>query len=319
VGGYPNGTYQPAQRISRAEAMVIMAKAANLPLPTPAQADAILSRYTDASLVPTWARPAVAASLNANISANYPNANQIRPQDLATRGEVAVMADSLSSYIASGSRPAQNQTAQTAPPAQPVQPVQSTPGVLTGRVSVVPAETRFTGTLVTPVSSEINRVGDRVELRVDQPLVASDNVVVVPWGSTIIGQVSEVKPAGRTGRNGELRIRFSEIQAPDGRRLPIQGSIATETGTLEGGTTKVRIFRALGTTAVGAGLGAALGTAMGPLSGGKVGRGAIYGTALGAGVGAVGSAIQKGQEVVVPSGDRLEIKLDQPITIEAAQ
>jgi hypothetical protein len=37
---------------------------------------------------------------------------------------------------------------------------------------------------------------------------------------------------------------------------------------------------------------------------------------LGAGAGAVGAALQKGKDVTIASGDKLEIKLDQPITVQ---
>jgi hypothetical protein len=189
--------------------------------------------------------------------------------------------------------------------------------VLQGRISTVPANTLFTGTLSSGViSSELNRVGDTITLNVDQPLVSSDNRVIIPVGSQIRGKIVQIEAAGRTGKSAKLDIDFNEIVTPDGQNYMIQGSVATEDGLLHGGTTKGRVLKALGTTAVGAGLGAALGTAMGPLSGGKVGRGAIYGTALGAGTGAIAAALQKGKDVTISSGDKLEIKLDQPITVQ---
>jgi hypothetical protein len=188
---------------------------------------------------------------------------------------------------------------------------------LQGRISIVPAATKFTGTLSGAVSSEMSRVGDRVEIKIDQPLVSNDNTVIVPWGSFMTGSVTEVKAAGRLGENGSMKIRFSEIQTPDGRRIPIQAAVATENGILSGGDNKGRILRALGTTAIGTVSGAALGTAMGPLSGGSVGKGAIYGTAVGAGAGAVAAGLQKGKESVLQSGDKLEVILEAPISLEA--
>jgi hypothetical protein len=191
--------------------------------------------------------------------------------------------------------------------------------VLQGHIATVPANTRFTGTVTAPLSSELNKVGDTVTLTVDQPLVSTDNRVIVPVGSQIIGKVSMLEASGRTGRAAKMDVDFNEIVTPDGQRYQIQGSVATENGMLEGGTTKGRILKALGTTAVGAGLGAALGTAMGPLSGGEVGKGAIYGTAVGAGVGALAAAAMKGKDVTVTAGDRIEIKLDQPISVQVSQ
>jgi type IV secretory pathway VirB10-like protein len=150
-------------------------------------------------------------------------------------------------------------------------------------------------------------------------LLSSDNRVIIPVGSQIIGRVSQIEAAGRTGKAATMNINFDKIVTTDGQTYTIQGSVATTDGMLHGGTTKGRVLKALGSTAVGAGLGAALGTAMGPLSGGRVGRGAIYGTAVGAGVGALAAAAQKGKDVTVSSGDKLEIKLNQPITVQVNQ
>jgi hypothetical protein len=315
VSGYPNGTFMPNRSISRAEAMAVLANAARIPMPNDATINQTLSNYRDAGSVPNWARPAVAAVIQGGIYANEPSAgNAVDPMQPATRAEVAAMVENLrekANLATTAPGTTMGSTSMTTTPSGTL---------LQGRIATVPANTQFTGTIGSGViSSELNKVGDEVKLNVDQPLVSSDNRVIVPSGSQILGRISQIQPAGRTGKPASLDIDFYEIVTPDGQHYTIQGSVATEDGMLHGGTTKGRVLKALGTTAVGAGLGAALGTAMGPLSGGKVGKGAIYGTAVGAGAGAIGAAIQKGKDVTVSSGDKLEIKLDQPITVQVNQ
>lgn len=320
VSGYPNGQFMPSRSISRAEAMAILASAAQLQMPNEAAANQILSQYNDAFQVPAWARPAVAAAIQGGIFANNPSAgNTIQPLQPATRAEVAAMVQNLRE----GSNVARGGAQQTQPPGTYGSATVNQQGnqtTIQGRILTVPAQTAFTGTLTSPVSSELNKVGDTVVLRTDIPLVSSDgNHVIVPAGSQIVGQVSHVREAGRLERPAELNIDFTEIITPNGERYQIQASIATEDGMLRGDTTKGRILKTAGKTAVGAGLGAALGTAMGPLSGGSVGKGAIYGTAIGAGVGAAAAALDKGNAVTVTTGDQLQIKLDQPIIVQTAQ
>lgn len=318
VSGYPNGQFMPSRSISRAESMAILANAARIPMPSDASINQTLSQYRDAASIPTWARPAVAASIQAGIYANEPSAgNAIDPMKPATRAEVAAMVQNLRERLNLAGAPA-GQAGQTTGGMT----MGTTPGgtVLQGRVATVPANTKFTGTLSQGVlSSELNKVGDEIRLTVDQPLVSSDNKVIIPTGSQIIGRISQIQPAGRTGKPATMDIDFTQIVTPDGQSYTIQGSVATEDGMLHGDTTKGRVLKALGKTAVGAGLGAALGTAMGPLSGGKVGKGAIYGTAVGAGAGAITAAAQKGKDVTISSGDKLEIKLDQPINVQVNQ
>lgn len=321
VSGYPDGSFHPAQQINRAEALVMMGKAARLGTLDAETTAQILSRFSDEAATPAWAKPSVAATLRAGIQANYPIQNQLRPQDLATRGEVAAMTEKLGTYLASGRNPNGGSVANNSA----LPGLQNDPSLgngygnsptLQGRVTIVPAQTKFTGTVTQAISSEINRVGDSVTLLVNQPLVSQDNVVVVPWQSRIVGKITEITASGMTGKSAKMRISFSEIITPDNRRLPIVGSIATDDGTLQGGSTKGRVLKALGTTAAGAGLGAALGTAMGPLSGGGAGKGAIYGTILGSGVGAIAAGIQKGAAVVLTPQEQVEIKLDQSLTAE---
>jgi len=190
---------------------------------------------------------------------------------------------------------------------------QQTP--LQGYVVTAPPGTTVSATFNTPVSSEYARVGDRYTATLGSAIASGTNVML-PAGSQMEGQVVMVKQSGRTGRNGELDIRFTTAVLPNGQRIPISARIQTEDGTgiIKGGTTGGRVGRAAVTTGAGAGLGAALGTAMGPLSGGSVGRGAIYGTVLGAGMGALGSAWQKGKPAVIETGQPVNVVLDQPLT-----
>ena len=190
---------------------------------------------------------------------------------------------------------------------------QQTP--LQGYVVTAPPGTVVSATFTTPISSEYARVGDRFNATLGSAIASGTNVIL-PAGSQMEGQVVMVKAAGRTGRNGELDIRFTSATLPNGQKVPLSARIQTDDGTgiIKGGSTGGRVGRAAVTTGVGAGLGAALGTAMGPLSGGHVGRGAIYGTVLGAGMGALGSAWQKGKPAVVETGEPVNIVLDQPLT-----
>jgi hypothetical protein len=313
VSGYPGGLFAPSRNLTRAEAIAIMSNASRMPVPNDAIVNQILSGYRDSSAIPSWARTGVAAAIQSGIYASNPNSgNAINPTEPATRADVAAMVENLRGKLnlASNGVPQPGQTIQ------PQNVINGGQG-LQGYVSTsVPANTKFMGTLQSGViSSELNKVGDSVTLKLDAPLLSSDNRVVVPADSQIVGKIAQIEPSGRTGKNAVLDINFTEIVTPNGQRLPIQGSIATEDGMLHGGSTKGRIVNTAGRAALGAGLGAALGTAMGPLSGGKVGKGAIYGTAVGGGLGALAGVAAKGKDVSIASGEKVEIKLDQALNI----
>jgi len=191
---------------------------------------------------------------------------------------------------------------------------------LKGRIVVAPAGARFDATLVTTLSSGINRVGDVVTATVASPLVVGD-AVVIPSGSQVIGQVVNAIPAKRfrAGAGGILEIRFTSVQTPDGQRYPLSASVDTTQFKLQAGTGGSRLAKGVGKAAVGAGLGAALGTAIGAIAGGMPGRGAWSGAAIGGGAGALTALASKGVELVLQSGEQIPILLDQSLQVVVPQ
>ena len=191
---------------------------------------------------------------------------------------------------------------------------------LQGRVVVAPSGARFDATLVSTLSSGINRVGDIVTASVSNPLVIGSDVVI-PSGSQVIGQVVNAVPAQRfmAGSGGLLEIRFTSIQTPDGQRYPVSATVDTTQFKLQAETGGSRLAKGVGKAAVGAGLGAALGTAIGAIAGGMPGRGAWSGAAIGGGTGALAALASKGAELVLQSGTQVPVVLDQSLQVVVPQ
>ena len=188
-----------------------------------------------------------------------------------------------------------------------------------GHVIIMPAGTQFPATLHYNLSTANITAGDSVSFVLAEPFYYN-GLMIAPAGSTIYGNAVIAQKAGRTGKNAQLKIAFNSIMTPQGQNIPISGKIATSDGTgiLKGGTAKNTAANYAKNTAIGAAVGALAGTALGPLSGGSVGKGAIYGTAVGGGVGVAKALIDKGQEVVIEAGEKINIVLDQPVTINTS-
>ncbi|MEW5856565.1 MAG: S-layer homology domain-containing protein [Cyanobacteriota bacterium] len=85
--GYPGNRFLPNQEIPRAQVLVALASGLGLKPPSnPAQ---VLQTYQDANEIPQYAISGVAASTAAGIAINYPNQNLLKPNQAATRAEVA--------------------------------------------------------------------------------------------------------------------------------------------------------------------------------------------------------------------------------------
>jgi hypothetical protein len=88
VTGFPDGTFKPEDKITRTQALVILAKA----LPASVIGEpAILNSYQDGSSVPSWAAPSVARAAKSKIIVSFPDPSQIKPNLNATRADVAAL------------------------------------------------------------------------------------------------------------------------------------------------------------------------------------------------------------------------------------
>jgi hypothetical protein len=203
-------------------------------------------------------------------------------------------------------------------------------GYRQGRIAYAPAGLVLPLQLRTSISTSAAKAGDMVQAEISQTMQLGD--ASIPAGSVVMGTITEAKSGGRLSRSGELGIKFTSIRTPDGVETPITAHLVGEIGKYaqkddgdgnqvvhgEGMTAK------LGQTAIrggiGAGAGAALGTAVGAIAGGGygAGRGAWSGAAIGGGLGVADMALRKGRDVTLRSGTKLEIKLDNPVSIAGA-
>jgi len=87
--GYPDHKFRPNQPITRAEALVVLAKALNLK--PPSEPSKTLQQYTDSNKIPDYAIANVAAAVKAGLVTGYPQGNLLNPNKPATRAELAAM------------------------------------------------------------------------------------------------------------------------------------------------------------------------------------------------------------------------------------
>lgn len=86
--GYPNNVFLPEQNIPRVQVLVALAN--GLDLAPPANVATLLGRtYQDATQIPDFARPSVAAATLNQLVVNYPNVAFLNPNQAATRADVA--------------------------------------------------------------------------------------------------------------------------------------------------------------------------------------------------------------------------------------
>ena len=184
------------------------------------------------------------------------------------------------------------------PPAAPAAPAVRAPQYRTLRV---PANTPLTLELLTALSSETTTLESPVRARLKQA-VSVDGLQVLPAGTQLAGNVTEVEGAGRVKGRSRLAFAFTDVTLPGGAREKLK----TNPIVFEGDSSKGQDAAKIG---VGAGVGAVIGGILGG------GSGAAKGAAIGGGAGTGVVLATKGKEVTVAEGTEVPATLSDPFEL----
>lgn len=167
----------------------------------------------------------------------------------------------------------------------------------TGGARELPVGTEIDVRLQSTLSSATAKVEDRVEATTVLNIDNQDHVLV-PAGSLFRGTVTTVNRPGRIDRKGSLTVAFDQITVR-GETTRIRGTVlqALESEGMKGDAAKI-------------GAGASVGAILGGILGGL--KGAVAGILVGGG-GVV--ATTEGQEVTLPAGTILRVRLDTPLIV----
>jgi hypothetical protein len=164
----------------------------------------------------------------------------------------------------------------------------------------IPAGTRISVRTIDRIDSTTNKVGDRFQASLHEPLMVGDNVVVAK-GTDVYGKLAEAKQSGTFAGKSQLRLELTGIVV-NGQTVPIATGEYELTGKSRGASTAKRT--------VG---GAVIGTLIGAAAGG--GKGAAIGAGVGGAAGAGSETITKGDQVKIPSETLLDFTLQKEVSI----
>jgi type IV secretion system protein VirB10 len=173
------------------------------------------------------------------------------------------------------------------------------------------------------ITTRSAQVGDPVYFETLFPIMV-DGHVVIPAGSYISGELTEVKRPGHVKGRAELMAKLNTLILPNGYMVNLNASPGGSAGT--GGNEKMNdegkvigdsdkttdVGTVVGTTVTGTELGAGIGAAAG-----NVGKGAVIGMGAGAAAGLMSVLLTRGPEAELPRGTTLEAVLDRPIMLDA--
>jgi hypothetical protein len=167
----------------------------------------------------------------------------------------------------------------------------------------VPAGTRLEVELTRTLASNTSSPGDAFRARVSED-VMRDGVVAIPRGSEILGEVTEAVPLKRVGGQARLALKLTDLVLPSGKTVPVEASFIQE-----GRNETRRDAATIGGAAAG---GAILGRILGK---GDRSHGGIVGAILGAAAGTAIASKTPGEEVVIPEGSVVTLRLDGAVQV----
>lgn len=170
----------------------------------------------------------------------------------------------------------------------------------------IPHDTIMRVELMSNLSTDASRQGDRFEAKVLEPKEYE--------GAMLQGSVTRVQRPGKVKGTAELQLTFDEIRLPDGRAAKMSAQVieVLQTGGTSDGVGKVdseggvkgKDSTKSDVTKIGAATG--IGAVIGAIFGG--GSGAAVGATIGAGVGTAGVLRERGKDIYLYQGQQMRIR-----------
>jgi len=239
----------------------------------------------------------------------------------------APLAARLQSVAAPSTTPTQPQDAAATPPApaqlQNAAATSTSPSKPAFSPFVVPKDTTIPVELRNSINSRTASVGQAIYCDTIYPITVG-NRIIIPPGSWVKGEVTQVVRPGRVKGKAQIGLRFLEITLPNGTTRSLRATLSGFGGNGKEGFSK-RESKVEGQSSKGEDAGkiaetTITGAEIGTLAGvgdHAVGKGLGIGSAVGAAGGAVWVLATRGKEIVLPSGTSLELQLSVPLNFEA--
>ena len=133
--------------------------------------------------------------------------------------------------------------------------------------------------------------------------------MIAPIGSILYGQVVDSQKAGYAFGNGEIEITFTELLTTNGEKINLSANKVNFSSEIN------RTVKISSKVITGALLGTATSVVYALISGGNISKSIAVGAGIGGAGGLINAGLQKGQDIEIPLGTRLQIKFTEVINV----
>ena len=193
--------------------------------------------------------------------------------------------------------------------------IQTTPDeIFTGKIETLQRKDIINMTVSQVLDSSISIEGDEFFAEVTED-VYGDKGIIIPKGTHAHGRLSNTSGPGKFGKEATMDLVFDYLITPDGREIPIEGTMTTKLHPITQGAKTVA--KDVGYTVAGGAVGSLMALNWFGLGGAIASQG--YTVAAGAAVGGVAglgvALIRKGDHVMIAPGDEIKVKINTSVDL----
>lgn len=164
-------------------------------------------------------------------------------------------------------------------------------------------------------NSKNAKTGDQIVFLTQNDIITEENTIILPAGSKLIAEITEIKKPKSFNRSGKVYIEFKQVEFSDGTNAPLSAKVFDKKEFLSRGKLNA-LGKGVGSTLGGLAVGTAAGCGIGIAAGAVVVGGLAIGLPIGVGIGVLGGVLTPGLYYKAKAGDNINVQLTNSLVVE---
>ncbi len=313
VYGYPDRTFQPNRAMLRSEAQSVISHITKDRVTD----TSVLAQFKDSASIPAWAKGVYAKTITYGIYVNYPDSRELRPNNILTRAEAAVLLARLKDKLGLVKTEYMGPEAIVAVEHLPKVNRKVTNDIvnITNQRNIITKDNVLVVAFDEKFKQKLHQSGDAVYFVTPENISTVEGTLLIPANSKFTGKILNTQDPKWFNKNGRVYVQLENVVFPSGQEVAFNAKPFYKDYALKEGPWMTTGKVALWTIGLGAvGTGAGIGFAFIP-NPAKIGNAFAIGTPIGLGVGLVTGLVTPGLKYNAKKGEEINVILLEDVGI----
>lgn len=313
VYGYPDKTFQPNRAMLRSEAQSVISHITKDRVTD----TSVLAQFKDNAAIPAWAKGVYAKTITYGIYVNYPDSRELRPNNILTRAEAAVLLARLKDKLGLVKTEYMGPEAIVAVEHLPKVNRKVTNDIvnITNQRNIITKDNVLVVAFDEKFKQKLHQSGDAVYFVTPENISTVEGTLLIPANSKFTGKILNTQNPKWFNKNGRVYVQLDNVVFPSGQEVAFNAKPFYKDYALKEGPWMTTGKVALWTIGLGAvGTGAGIGFAFIP-NPAKIGNAFAIGTPIGLGVGLVTGLVTPGLKYNAKKGEKINVILLEDVGI----